>query len=309
MIVVVIVLVILILSVILAFQFGRKSETPTPTPTPTPSSPSKSQEAKEDEDTSSTATAQPIETVPPEPEPEDPGTCELSGNWAMTDQCNADGTAIFTQAYKESKPGACPTHEKASVKECCYQKGDWKDISQCKATGKKTQEQTTVNCLDIMKTREVDCEYIGPWQKVGGCNADGKQYYNRTTLNSAAETSKTENCCYISPWGGWGGWGGCNGSKRYRTRNRTVVNCPSGTPTSETGSQNCNHCSGSWVNSGERASYCARESYRPGAKSYKDIYHNQKYVISKNASNGGNACPHRSGETRTTTNFIRREQC
>lgn len=304
MIKVIITVIIIVLSLIFAYSLGtRKSETPTPTP----SSPSKPQEAKEDEDTSSTATAQPIETAPPEPE--DPGTCETTGDWAMSDECNADGTAIFTQTYKESKPGACPAKEKARVKPCCYQKGDWKDISQCQATGKKTQEQTTVNCAENMKTREVDCEYIGPWKKVGGCNADGKQYYNRTTLNSAAETSKTENCCYISPWGGWGGWGGCNGSKRYRTRNRTVMNCPSGTPTSETGSQNCNHCSGSWVNSGERASYCARESYRPGAKSYKNIYHNQKYVISKNASNGGNACPHRSGETRTTTNFIRRERC
>ena len=300
----IITVIIIVLSLIFAYSLGtRKSETQTPTPTPS----DKSQEAKEDEDTSSTATAQPIETVPPEPE--DPGTCETTGDWAMSDECNADGTAIFTQTYKESKPGACPANEKARVKPCCYQKGDWKDISQCQATGKKTQEQTTVNCAKNMKTREVDCEYIGPWQKVGGCNADGKQYYNRTTLNSAAETSKTENCCYISPWGGWGGWGGCNGSKRYRTRNRTVVNCPSGTPTSETGSQNCNHCSGSWVNSGEHVSSCVRVGYGYKSKRKRNVYHKQKYVISKNASNGGNACPHRSGETRTTNNLKRSENC
>ena len=306
MIKVIITVIIIVLSLIFAYSLGtRKSETPTPTP----SSPSKSQEAKEDEDTSSTATAQPIETAPPEPEPEDPGTCETTGDWAMSDECNADGTAIFTQTYKESKPGACPAKEKARVKPCCYQKGDWKDISQCQATGKKTQEQTTVNCAENMKTREVDCEYIGPWKKVGGCNADGKQYYNRTTLNSAAETSKTENCCYISPWGGWGGWGGCNGSKRYRTRNRTVVNCPSGTPTSETGSQNCNHCSGSWVNSGEYSTGCVRSGSGYKSKKYINTYHNQKYVISKNASNGGNACPHRSGETRKTNNLKRKDRC
>ena len=235
--------------------------------------------------------------------------CETLGDWAKVGQCNADGTAKYTQTYKEHKPGACPSNQKAKFMPCCYQKGDWKDITECKSNGKKTQKQTTINCAENMKTREVDCPYEGEWKKTGGCGSDGKQYYTRFTINSSATTTTTEDCCYKSPWGGWGSWGACNGSKRYRTRNRTVINCPLGTATTDTESQNCNHCSGSWVNSGERASYCARESYRPGAKSYKNIYHNQKYVISKNASNGGNACPHRSGETRTTTNFIRREQC
>jgi Na+-transporting methylmalonyl-CoA/oxaloacetate decarboxylase gamma subunit len=306
MIVVVLILVILILAFTLAFQFGRKS-VPTPTPSP-PSPPSKSQEAKEDEDTSSTATAQPIKTAPPEPE--DPGTCELTGDWSMTDECNADGTAIFTQAYKESKPGVCPANEKARVKPCCYQKGDWKDISQCQATGKKTQEQTTINCAGNFKTREVDCEYIGPWQKVGGCGADGKQYYSRTTLNSSAETTKSENCCYISPWGGWGAWGGCNGSKRYRNRNRTIVNCPSGTATTDTGSENCNHCQGYWVNSGECNGNCSCNGMcRPTSKKSRSIYHKQKYVISKNASNGGNACPHPAGSTTCSRSYIRTQRC
>src|SRR6056300_1312977 len=100
---------------------------------------------EEEEDTSSTANAQPIETEPPEEEEEDPGTCETTGDWTMSGECQTDGTAIFTQTYKESKPGACPSTEKTRVKPCCYQKGDWADISECKATGFKTQQQTTVN--------------------------------------------------------------------------------------------------------------------------------------------------------------------
>jgi hypothetical protein len=236
--------------------------------------------------------------------------CETLGDWAKVGQCNADGTAKYTQTYKERKPGACPSNQKAKFMACCYQKGDWKDITECKSNGKNTQKQTTINCAENMKTREVDCPYIGTWKKTGGCGSDGKQYYTRFTINSDATTTTTEDCCYKSPWGGWGSWGACDGSKRYRTRNRTVINCPSGTATSDTGSQNCNHCSGSWVNNGEYvSSYCSRESNRPNAKKFKRVYQKQKYVISKNASNGGNACPHKSGETRTTDNVIRTEKC
>jgi len=243
MIKVLIILIVLVLSGIFAYlTLSKNKGSPTPTVVPGPSSESQ-ESGKEDEDTSSTATAQPIETEPPEPEVEDKGTCETTGDWAMSDECNADGTAIFTQTYKESKPGACPTHEKASVKKCCYQKGDWKDISQCKSTGKKTQEQTTVNCLDIMKTREVDCEYIGPWQKSGVCSSEGKQDYYRITVNSTAPTSKVEDCCYVGEWGNFNRIQGnffkvnneiilkdctCGGGSLpcyYRTRD--VKNCPS----------------------------------------------------------------------------------
>jgi hypothetical protein len=297
MIVVVLVLVILILSVILAFQFGKKS-------TPQPKS-AKTQE-QEDEDTSSTANAQPIETEPPEEE--DPGTCETTGDWAMSGECQADGTAIFTQTYKESKPGACPSNEKARVKPCCYQKGDWTDTSGCNERGRKTQKQTTINCAESFKTREVDCPYVSTWRKMGPCAADGKQYYVRDVINSTESREKTEDCCYISPWGGWGGWGGCNGSKRYKTRNRTVINCPSDTPTSETGSQNCNHCQGKWVHKSYNYGDCKCVRYRDGRcmKKGKSRTENVKYVITKNATNGGNACPHRSDATeikdRSSTN-------
>ena len=229
MIVVVLILVILILSVILAFQFGRKS---VPTPVGVTKTPI---EGKQEVTSPITEKAQSIETVPPE----DKGTCETTGDWAMSGQCEATGTAIFTQTYKESKPGACPSTEKARVKPCCYQKGDWKDTTQCKTNGRKVQTQTTVNCAENFKTREVDCEYVGPWTQIGSCSSDGKQYYTRATVNSSESKSKSDDCCYISAWGGWTGWSNCDGSKKTRSRTRFVVNCPAGTPTSETQTQSC----------------------------------------------------------------------
>jgi len=285
MIKVVFVLVVLLLSAIFAYLAlsNKKDEETQETKEDTKST--KTQE-REDEDTSLTATSQSIETEPPEKE--DPGTCEITGSWAMVGTCNADGTAKYIQTYKESKPGACPSSVKADFKPCCYQKGDWKDITECKSNGKKTQKQTTINCAESFKTREVDCPYVGEWKKTGGCGSDGKQYYTRFTINSSATTTKTENCCYISPWSGWGTWGACNGSKRYRNRNRTVINCPSDTPTSDTGSQNCNHCAGYW----EKNIKCWKSAGTFwGTPQYtKHTY--DKYVRTKNASNGGdNSCP------------------
>jgi hypothetical protein len=220
MIVVVLILVILILSVILAFQFGKKS-----TPRVVVSKPL---ERGEEEDTSTTATSRSIETEPPEDE--DPGTCETTGDWAMSGECQADGTAIFTQTYKESKPGACPSNDKARVKPCCYQKGDWTDTSGCNEKGRKTQKQTTINCAENFKTREVDCPYVGPWSKTGGCGVDGKQHFIRDVINSVEPKQKTEPCSYV---GDWNRLGGCiNGIQTY---NRIVVN--SNQPSSKT--ENC----------------------------------------------------------------------
>ena len=238
--------------------------------------------------------------------------CIEGGDWAPDPNmdCRPDGTREYLQSYTENKVGGCPESAKRKTMACCYQKGDWTDISECKSNGKKKQQQTTVgNCIDDVKIREIDCPYEGEWKKTGGCTSDGKQYYTRFTINSDATTSTTEDCCYESPWGGWGGWGECDGSKRYRTRNRTVINCPPGTATSETGSQDCNHCSGSWVNSGEYSTDCVRSGYGYKSKKYINTYHNQEYVISKNASNGGNECPHRSGETRKTNNLKRTDEC
>jgi hypothetical protein len=204
MIKVVFVLIVLLLSAIFAYLVlsNKKGEETQENKDDLKSNETKKQE---DEDTSSTANAQPIETEPPEEE-EDPGTCETTGDWAMSGECQADGTAIFTQAYKESKPGACPSTEKARVKPCCYQKGDWADITALKATVFKTQQQTTVNCADNIKMREYTCEYVGPWTKVGACTSDGNQAYYRVNVNSIKPTTKTEKCCYLtSDWktDGW----------------------------------------------------------------------------------------------------------
>jgi len=250
---------------------------------------SKSNETKkqEDEDTSSTANAQPIETEPPEEE-EDPGTCETTGDWAMSGECQADGTAIFTQTYKESKPGACPSNEKARVKPCCYQKGDWTDTSGCNERGRKTQKQTTINCAESFKTREVDCPYVGPWRKTGGCTSIGKQYYTRDVINSTESREKTEDCCFEGAWGGWSVWTRCNGSTRSRTRSRTPVNCPAGTKTSDTQTQSCNHCQGGWGGWSGWGPWTGSTSCGTSQVRYKHRYYN----ITKNATNGGNACPH-----------------
>src|SRR5210317_397707 len=149
MIKVLIILIVLVLSGIFAYlAVSNKKGVSTSTPTVVPGPSSDPQEIEEEELTSEiTEKAQDIQTEPPEPEPEpeDPGTCELTGDWAMSGACQADGTAIFTQTYKESKPGACQANEKARVKPCCYQKGDWTDTSGCNEKGRKTQKQTTIN--------------------------------------------------------------------------------------------------------------------------------------------------------------------
>jgi hypothetical protein len=277
MIKVLIILIVLILSGIFAYlASANKKDGPTPTVVPGPSS--------EEVVSAATENAGDIETIPTEPE--DPGTCEITGTWAMVGTCNADGTAKYIQTYKESKPGACPSSVKADFKVCCYQKGDWKDITECKPTGKKTQEQTTINCAENFKTREVECEYVGPWNKVGGCTSEGKQYYTRSTVNSSESTSKSEGCCYISPWGGWGSWGVCDGSNRYRERSRDVVNCASDVPKTEKGSQTCNHCVGDFF----------EISRRDGCFFTKNkIYIDQEYRHTKPATNGGNVCPFEHG--------------
>jgi len=243
---------------------------------------------EEEEDTSSTANAQPIETEPPEEEEEDPGTCETTGDWTMSGECQTDGTAIFTQTYKESKPGACPSTEKTRVKPCCYQKGDWTDTTGCNEKGRKTQKQTTINCAENFKTREVDCPYVGPWSKTGGCGVDGKQHFIRDVINSVEPKQKTENCCLEGPWSGWSAWTPCNGSTRSRTRTRTPVNCPAGTQTSDTQTQSCNHCKGSWGGWGGWGGWTGSSA----CGNYQKRYRHRYYNITKNATNGGNACPH-----------------
>jgi hypothetical protein len=256
-----------------------------------------------DEDTSSTANAQPIETEPPEEE--DPGTCETTGDWAMSGECQADGTAIFTQTYKESKPGACPSHEKAGVKPCCYQKGDWTDTSGCNERGRKTQKQTTINCAENFKTREVDCPYVGPWRKIGGCNSAGKQYYIRDVVNSSETKEKSENCCYTSAWGGWTPIGDCNGSTRPHQRTRSAINCPAGTATSENNNLSCNHCQGAWGGWGGWSGWSGSTSCGTSRKRYSHRYYN----VTKNATNGGKPCPHPNRKRDTRVGYSYNGSC
>ena len=225
--------------------------------------------------------------------------CEEDGNWAMVGACSADGTAKYTQTYRENKPNGCPSSAKAKFLPCCYQKGDWVDATSCNSMGRKTQKQTTAgNCPDSVKTKQVNCPYVGPWVKIGGCGADGKQYYRRDVVNSTASTSKSENCCFIGGWGGWTPSGDCDGSKRTHSRTRTVLNCPPGTSTTESQQRNCNDCEGKWVGGSVRNKYksgpatcfrCARITIYDKMKTYT-------YKITKPASNGGKSCPHKDGE-------------
>jgi hypothetical protein len=126
--------------------------------------------------------------------------CEVTGDWAKVGDCKPDGTAKWIRPYKENKPGGCDNSQKAKIMACCYPKGDWRDITGCNENGKKTQEQTTVNCIKEKKTREIDCEYVGEWYKNGGCGTDGKQWWSRTTVNSNKTRSESRDCCYEGPW-------------------------------------------------------------------------------------------------------------
>ena len=230
--------------------------------------------------------------------------CEETGDWAMVGACNADGTAKYTQTYKENKVGGCPSTAKAKFMACCFQKGDWKDTTGCSSVGRKTQTQTTVNCPESVKTRQVDCPYVGPWVPIGGCGADGKQYYRRDVINSGESTSKAEDCCYIGAWNPWGGWGACNGTTRSRSRTRSVVNCPAGTATTDTENQGCNHCQGnfgewSWGNwAGSTA--CGLTRMREGSRTY---------YVTKAATNGGRVCDWPHGFAQRNSELSRNAAC
>jgi hypothetical protein len=131
---------------------------------------------------------------------------------------------------------------------------------------------------------------------LGGCGSDGKQYYRRNTVNSEDTTSKAENCCYMSPWSGWTSTGDCNGSRRPYQRTRAVVNCPSGTASSENTTKACNHCQSAWDNWSNwtdwSSSDCNTTVYRSRNRTYK---------IFKDATNGGRVCPNTNGHIETQT--------
>ena len=238
-----------------------------------------------------------------------PPCCIENGDFALIGACNADGTGIFSQTYKENKVGGCSDSQKAKVFGCCYEAGDWTDTTGCNEAGKKTQTQTTNGCAESKKTREVNCEYIGQWNSIGGCGTDGLQYYNRTIVNnsSGSSISKSDPCCYVGPWSGFSGWGACDGTNRNRTKSRTVVNCPAGTPVIENEIQACNNCQGDWSDWtwGDWGSYsiCFNQSQkrsRTGTRTYR---------INKYQTNGGTGCPHGDGEEVQTETQYESKSC
>ena len=146
----------------------------------------------------------------------------------MVGACEPDGTAKYTQTYKENKPGGCPSSAKAKFLACCYQKNDWRDTTVCNSIGRKTQQQTTAgNCPDNVKTKQVDCPFVGNWVSVTGCGIDGQEHFTRIVVNNSNVSTEVRPCCYPGVWSGWSDWSSCDGSKQTRTRTRIVSpNCP-----------------------------------------------------------------------------------
>jgi hypothetical protein len=90
--------------------------------------------------------------------------------------------------------------------------------------------------------------------------------------------------------------GGCDGSKRTHTRTRTVLNCPSGTKTTESQQRNCNDCEGKWVGGSVRNKFSRQTGTHRWRKTYYDKMKTYTYKITKPATNGGRSCPHKDGE-------------
>ena len=188
--------------------------------------------------------------------------CIQHGQWIeRPGTCTSDGIGTYDQTVTENKTGGCSDSVKTKEMECCYQGGDWTDITKCNSVGRKTQQQTTAgNCDPSLKTRDVDCEYIGEWYKSGGCGTNGKQQWSRTTVNSDKKSSETRDCCYEGPWkkakintvfiknkdealidkdasgnavnsNSWYYSRNPNHWKKYRLETREIKNCPAGHPT------------------------------------------------------------------------------
>ena len=192
--------------------------------------------------------------------------CEEDGNWAKVGACLADGTAKYTQTYKENKPGGCPSSAKAKFMPCCYPKGDWVDITQCNSVGQKTQKQTTINCPDSVKTKKVDCPYVGPWSKKGGCAPIGPggaylQQYERKVVNSDEITLREEPCCYIPNENVWNVDGGCGSFQPNKQRyiRPTLGTC---TDSKKNKYEPCRPCTKRYVHS---SYYISREREDPYA--------------------------------------------
>ena len=226
--------------------------------------------------------------------------CYMS-DWVDQGCVGTDGKRKETRTVKGTRCGYGTKNERfiEDLINCCKQKGTWGDSTASGSNGKKNQAQSTEGkCSSSVKTRSVDCEYIGGWKNSGDCGSDGKQKYTRSTVNSNATTKKSDNCCFIGEWGGWTPSGDCDGSKRTHSRARTVLNCPSGTKTTESQQRNCNDCEGKWVDEGVRNKYNRRVKGFRTSRTYYDRIKTYTYKITKPAKNGGKSCPHKEGETK-----------
>jgi len=183
--------------------------------------------------------------------------CDVKGDWELTGECHSNGMGIHTQTIIDNTDNGtgCPEGIDKKMMNCCYEKGNWLDMTFCTG-GKKRQKQTIVNCPSHKKTREVectkkttcgsngkrirttndlngnevateeDCCYMSEWRDVGGCKArgGGKQTQERDTINCKSYIPKTReiDCCYI---GEWEDSGACQeGGKMKQTR--SIYNCP-----------------------------------------------------------------------------------
>ncbi len=77
-----------------------------------------------------------------------------------------------------------------------------------------------------------------------------------------------------------------------------VLNCPSGTKTTESQQRNCNDCEGKWVGGSVRNKFINTVKGFRGRPNvtYYDKMKTYTYKVTKPASNGGKSCPHKEGE-------------
>ena len=183
--------------------------------------------------------------------------CIEHGDWAMVGACNTDGTAKYTQRVDENKVGGCPLSAKAKIMACCYQSNVWVDTTTCNSVGRKTQEQATINCQDIVKTRQVNCPYVGPWISIGACTPEGQQYYRRDVVNSNETTTKSEDCCTIPDENAWVKKGRCG---EYKANKQAYSRPTSGicTESDTTKYEYCRNCVSKEVKS--NSNFCQKIS-------------------------------------------------
>jgi len=165
--------------------------------------------------------------------------CEVKGDWKLTGECQYNGMGEHTQTIIDNTGDGtgCPKGIDKKMMECCYEKGNWLDMSFCLG-GKKQQKQTIVNCPSDKKTREVECT------KETKCGSNGKRIRTTNDLNGN-EIKTEEDCCYISPE--WRNVGGCKARGGKQTQERDTVNCES--YIAKTQEVDCCYI-GEWENSG-----------------------------------------------------------